>query len=330
MLDVRRLRVLREVAAHGSFSAAAFEMRFTPSAVSQHIAALERESGAQLVERSSRGVCLTPAGELVLEHAEVVLDRLKLAEQELRSLTELGSGRLRMACFHSGASTLVPGAMAAFRRNHPGVEVSLVEAHPNDAVARVRDGSIDLALVFNYDILTIVSDEDVRCQRLLEDPVKLALPARHRMASRGMLRLDDLREDAWIQTVTPSCSTFLTEAAKRAGFVPDIAFETDDYQAVLGLVAAGVGVALVPGLALGSPPAGVAVRPLADGGPVRFIEAALPPAPVAAADAMVALLEREAERLDQATPLPTSALGADGAIASSAPSPVSARTQSSS
>src|ERR687883_1329792 len=147
MLDVRRMRVLREVAVRGSFSAAAEALSFTQSAVSQQIAALEREAGAVLVERSARGVRLTEAGEAVVRHADAILARLAEAEAELEAIAGLRGGRLRMGAFESAASTLMPLAIAAFRDRHPAVELTLTDLEPHESVPLLRAGELDLILV---------------------------------------------------------------------------------------------------------------------------------------------------------------------------------------
>jgi molybdate transport repressor ModE-like protein len=141
MLDVRRMKVLREVAARGSFSAAAESLSFTQSAISQQVAALERETGATLLERGSRGVRLTDAGRALVRHADAILARLDDAEEELAALAGLRGGRLRLASFQSAGATLVPRAVAAFQGRHPEVELSMVEAEPDDAQDRLRTGS---------------------------------------------------------------------------------------------------------------------------------------------------------------------------------------------
>src|SRR3954468_5825872 len=149
MLDVRRMRVLREVAQRGSFSAAAEALSFTQSAVSQQIAALEREAGTTLVQRNARGVRLTDAGEALVRHAEAIMARLAEAEAELEAIAGLRGGRLRMATFESAASTLMPLAIAAFRGKHPGVELSMSLSEPEDCIPQLRSGDLDLAVVFD-------------------------------------------------------------------------------------------------------------------------------------------------------------------------------------
>src|SRR5215217_318670 len=161
MLDVRRLKVLREVAAKGSFSAAAEALSFTQSAVSQQIAALEREAGTRLVDRSARGVRLTEAGEALVRHADVILARLAEAEAELEAIAGLRGGRLRMAAFESAGATLMPLAIAQFRARHPAVELSLSLLEPEDSVPLLRTGELDIALTF-----------DVREQPRAEDGIQ--------------------------------------------------------------------------------------------------------------------------------------------------------------
>src|ERR687886_856200 len=148
MLDVRRMRVLREVAVRGSFSAAAEALSFTQSAVSQQIAALEREAGAVLVQRSARGVRLTEAGEALVRHTDAILARLAEAESELEAIAGLKGGRLRLAAFESAAATLMPLAIAAFRERHPGVELSMTLLEPEESIPQLRAGELDLAITF--------------------------------------------------------------------------------------------------------------------------------------------------------------------------------------
>src|SRR4051812_41180459 len=166
MLDVRRMRVLREVAVRGSFSAAAEALSFTQSAVSQQIAALEREAGATLVQRSARGVRLTDAGEALVRHAEAIMARLAEAEAELEAIAGLRGGRLRLASFESAASTLMPLAIAAFREQHPAVELSMALAEPEDSIPQLRSGELDLAVVF--DTAASVPDPSLDRRHLLQ------------------------------------------------------------------------------------------------------------------------------------------------------------------
>src|SRR5919201_7070926 len=153
MLDVKRLRVLREVAQQGSFSAAAEALGYTQSAVSQQIAALERETGSTLLVRTARGVRLTDAGRALVEHSDGILARVAAAEQELEAIAGLRGGRVRLASFSTAGSTLVPLAIARFSRQHPGVELSLVEAEPEEAIPGLKAGELDVALLFEYSSL---------------------------------------------------------------------------------------------------------------------------------------------------------------------------------
>src|SRR5918997_6090485 len=175
MLDVRRMRVLREVALRGSFSAAAEALSFTQSAVSQQIAALEREAGAVLVQRSARGGRLTEAGEALVRHADAVLARLAEAEAELEAIAGLRGGRLRMAAFESAGATLMPLAIAQFRARHPAVELSLSLLEPEDSVPLLRTGELDIALTF--DVRERPRGQDgIGRTHLIEDPMYLVLP----------------------------------------------------------------------------------------------------------------------------------------------------------
>src|SRR3954453_1114106 len=175
MLDVRRMRVLREVAQRGSFSAAAEALSFTQSAVSQQIAALEREAGAVLVERSARGVRLTEAGEAVVRHTDAILARLAEAESELEAIAGLRGGRLRLAAFESAAATIMPVAIAEVAKSHPAVELSMSLLEPEQSVAALRAGDIDLAITFGAGRQEDREGDGVLPHPLLEAPIYLVL-----------------------------------------------------------------------------------------------------------------------------------------------------------
>src|SRR5215218_3165319 len=200
MLDVRRMRVLREVAQRGSFSAAAQALSFTQSAVSQHVAALERETGTQLVDRGPRGVRLTDAGRALVSHADAIIARIEDAEEELAAIAGLREGRLRLASFQSAGSTLVPRAVAAFRDHHPGVELAMVQAEPEDATERLYAGDIDLALLYDYEPIGAMLDAELELTPLLRDPYDVILPRGHQLADRKTLRLRDLADESWISS----------------------------------------------------------------------------------------------------------------------------------
>src|SRR6478672_767030 len=197
MLDVRRLRVLREVAQRGSFSAAADALAYTQPAVSQQIAALEREAGTRLVERNARGVRLTDAGRALVEHADAILARLADAEAELEAIAGLRGGRLRLVAFPSAGATLAPRAVAAFRERHPAVDITLIPGEPDYGIAALRGGETDIALLIESGFETC-HDPAIERTRIMDDPMYALLPAGHPLAARRRLRLDDLREDSWI------------------------------------------------------------------------------------------------------------------------------------
>ena len=300
MLNVARLKVLDEVARRGSLSAAAEALDYTQSAVSQQIAALEAETGMTLLQRHPRGVTLTAAGQTLVGHAEGILARLESAEAALGAIAGLRGGRLRMASFPTAGATLMPLAIASFRARHPDVELTLAEGEPEQIAPRLRAGEIDLALLFEFD--DAPSGDELARVELLVDPLYLALPREHALASRRRLRLEDLRDEAWVQTASASpCAREVVRSCHAAGFEPNVAFESDDYQTVQGLVAAAVGVALIPELAL-NPGAreDIAIRALSPRPPVRQVVAATPAGArlLPAAPAMLAELEAAAARYE--------------------------------
>jgi DNA-binding transcriptional LysR family regulator len=275
MLDVRRLRVLKEVAAKGSFSAAAESLAYTQSAVSQQIAALEREAGVQLVDRSARGVRLTDAGRVLVGHADVVLRRLAEAEAELEAMAGLRGGRLRLVAFASAGSSLMPEAIARFRDRHPAVELTLAPAEPDEAVEVLRSGEADIGMTIET-MWAKPGDDGLIRTHLIDDPMYLVLPAGHPVAAKRRVSVGDLSEEAWILgSADASCpdSQILLRACNAAGFEPRIAFESDDYNAIQGFVAAGMGVCLIPDLALITVRNDVVVRDLGPKAPVRRISA---------------------------------------------------------
>lgn len=302
MLDVRRLRVLKEVAEQGSFSAAADSLSYTQSAVSQQIAALEREAGTPLVERNARGVRLTESGRALVAHSEVILERLSAAEAELEAIAGLRGGRLRLASFATAGATLVPLAIARFSAAHPGVELSLVEAEPEDALPRVKSGELDIGLAFNYPTqagsLYGALTDDLESVYLLDDPMSVALAPDHPFAARKSIRLSELSAERWIQCgAADSCGIVQWTACQRAGFTPHVLFETNDYNVAQGLVASGVAIALVPELALSNLREDIVIRPLAGRErPVRHIVAVVREGPhrSAASTAMLDILRRVA------------------------------------
>jgi DNA-binding transcriptional LysR family regulator len=311
VLDVRRLRVLLEVARCGSFARAADGLSYTPSAVSQQIAALERECGMALLERRARGVALTEAGRTLVDHTAAILGRLEAAEVALAELADLKRGRLRMASFATAAATVLPPAVDAFRARHPAIELRVQQASPSESVDRLRTGLVDLALVVD---LAAAPAEGVEVIHLFEDPVQLALHRDHRLATMTDLPLGALRDETWIDvTRLTSGGNVLARACRHAGFEPRVAFESDDYTVIQELVGAGVGVALLPDLALCPPHPSVVLRSLGPTGPSRQIQAATRPAAFRspAAAAMLDILReqrpgRRGDRLQVAAAAPPS------------------------
>jgi molybdate transport repressor ModE-like protein len=279
ILDARRLRVLREVARQGSLSQAATVLSYTPSAVSQQIATLEREVGASLVERGPRGAVLTDAGERLVRHAEEILDRLAAAEEEMRLMVGLELGRLRLGAFSTAGASLVPQAVVAFRNSHPNVEVTLAELDPEEAVAELASHDLDLALIYEFPGVEGPSLERLERFDLLDDPLYIVLPCAHRLASQRSVRLADLSQEHWIQGVRRgSTLAVLPAACRAAGFEPNVVFRTDDHMAVQGFVAAGLGIAVIPRLTLATARRDIVVRPLISEGDLltRQVAAAMP------------------------------------------------------
>jgi DNA-binding transcriptional LysR family regulator len=280
MLDVKQLRVLKEVAERGSFSAAAEALSYTQPAVSQQIAALEKTAGAVLVDRTSRGVRLTDAGRALVDHADVVLARLSAAEAELEAIAGVRGGRVRLASFPTAGASLLPPAVALFSRRYPDVELSFVEQEPEDATRMLRAAELEVAIVFEYrDLSQPEFDrfyEGIELHHLIDDPMYLALPADHRLARKGRVRLQDVADETWIQESDDHspCGRLHQAACRSAGFEPRIGFQSDDYNVVQGLIAAGVGISLLPSLALTNVREDIVVRSLGARAPCRHIAAA--------------------------------------------------------
>lgn len=303
MLDVVRLRVLREVARHGSLTGAATALSFTVSAVSQQIAVLEREAGARLLVRHARGARLTEAGRALVRHTDVILAELRAAETSLAAIANGEGGRLRLGSFTTANATLMPRAVSAFQQRFPKVEVDLVEIDRDEAMIAVAVRELDLALVYEFPVVPLEVPPSVELTPLLVDPLHVALPPDHPFAGRERLRLTDLAEERWIQGVHHgSTIDVLPRACRLAGFEPRIAFRTDDQMTVRGLVAAGLGVALAPSLTLPATPSGLAVRPLSEPSLTRTVSAATPAGQyrLPAATAMIEHLRRVAVDLGPA------------------------------
>ena len=267
MNDLRRLRAFHEVAERRSFSAAALELGYAQSVVSHHVAGLEAEFGLTLIDRSCRPVRLTPAGEQLHGHAVEILGRVAEAEDGLRSLAGLDSGTLRIGAFSTACTSFVPPAIARFETAHAGVEVSIEQTNPHDALRRVRAGDIDLAVVFAHHPPPDDDDEHgLSWARLGDDPFRLILPPKHPLARKRGLRVADLANERFC--APPRTGIWLTyhemleEFCAQGGFTPDIAYTIGEIPVGQALVAAGLCVSIMGEHTVPRPRPGVAVRPL--------------------------------------------------------------------
>jgi molybdate transport repressor ModE-like protein len=322
MLDVKRLRVLQEVACRGSFSAAAEELYLSQSAVSQQVATLEREVGMPLLDRANGGPRLTAAGEALVGHAEAVIARLEEAERELSAIAGLEAGRLRIASFPSASATLVTGALSKFRGRFPGIDLHFSEHEPEDSLPLLRRGEIDVAVVFDYPAIPAEPERDLERELLLTESMYVALPTGHALADAATVSIAELADEPWLCSTRPSsCSELILVACREAGFEPRVEFESDDYSVLQGFVAGGLGVTLLPDLALASLRADVVVRPIVPEAAERRVWAAIRAegSRSPAADAMVEALREEGERL--AGEAASAALGAPRAARRRKPVP---------
>ncbi|SHF27676.1 LysR family transcriptional regulator [Streptoalloteichus hindustanus] len=264
MLELRHLRVLREIARTGSYSAAARNLGYTQPAISQQMKALERCYGTPLVARAGRRIVFTEAGRELVRHAQAILSGVAAAEATLTAMANLQSGHVRLVSFPSASATMVPSAAATMRARHPGIRLSLTEAEPPESVRLVREGECDLALTFSYPGDADDGDDTADLVRvpLVSDSLVALLPGGHPLTDRTSVRLADLAGESWIAGC-PRCQQHLVRVCEETGFTPDIAFSTDDNVAVQSLVAKGLGVAAAPALVLSSVRrTDLAVRPL--------------------------------------------------------------------
>src|SRR6266508_468932 len=243
MLDVTRLRVIDAVARHGSVTAAAKELHYSQPSVSHHLARREAETGAQLLQRVGRGIRLTPAGLLLADRAAEIIGRIDAASAELSAHVGLTAGRVRLAGFASAIGSLVPPAVAALAGKHPGLEISLIDTHPPEAIELLRTGKVEVAIIFRYDE-TQSEPAGVRLHHLLDDPVYLLSKRRER-------GLAALRDATWIAGCD-RCRSHLLSVCADAGFDPRIGYSSADMVVMMALVAAGLGVATQTGLSLAS------------------------------------------------------------------------------
>ena len=241
MITLVQLRVIDAVHRHGTVTAAARELHYSQPSLSHHLARLETEVGARLLQRVGRGIRLTEAGLLLAERAAEIVGRVDSATSEVSTLVGLSAGRVRLAGFGSVMSSLVPQAAAILGRRHPGLEVALTDTHPEDALEQLRAGHVDIAVIFRYDD-TANEDDGVRLTHLLDDPLFL-------LTTGGGETLASHKDASWIAGCE-RCRTHLVELCEREGFSPRLAFTTDDMVVMQSLVAAGMGVTTIPGLAL--------------------------------------------------------------------------------
>jgi DNA-binding transcriptional LysR family regulator len=275
MLDLRRLQVLQAVVAAGSMTAAAANLGYTPSAVSQQVAALERQAGDALLERVGRGVRPTPAGRLLTEHATIIGKQVAEAERALADLREGRTGRISIRYFATAGAALVPPALARLRQRFPHVNVDLGVTDTEDPLLEVANGRADVAIVVPpWDRMA----QGTRLVHLLDDPYRAVLPKRHPLAAKRVLALSDLADQPWIdaERAAGPCLNVILDACAAAGFSPNFVVQSDDYTTAQGFVAAGLGICLVPRMGLGSRHPAVVVRRIRGPEPTRSIYAITP------------------------------------------------------
>ncbi|MEU9835231.1 LysR substrate-binding domain-containing protein [Streptosporangium sp. NPDC048047] len=271
MIDFQRLRILEEVARHGSFSGAAAALLVTPSAVSQQIAALERAIGTPVVRRSTRGTVLTEPGRLLVEAARTVSAELRHTREEIDRITS-GRVTLTIATFTSGGRYLLPAALARFTAAHPDVELTVLEREPEDSLPMVREGHADIAVAYRFDGPLPIPPGDrsgLTWTPLMEDPMSVVVPAGHRLAGRPSVELGEVTAERWVMGCLKT-GEFLRRYATLAGSELRVAAATTDYFFAQTLVAAGVGVALIPEVAL-HPFPDLVVVPVEPPRPTRYV-----------------------------------------------------------
>jgi molybdate transport repressor ModE-like protein len=266
MLDVRRLRVLREIARHGTIAAAARALHFSASAVSQQIAVLEREANAVLLERNGRSVRLTEAGRMLVARAETIFTELEAAAADLDAGEGRFGGELRCAAFPTAAAALLAPALSSLHATHPVVTLSVRELEPELALAALLAGHLDLAVAHDYDLVPRQIDPALHPYELFTEPLYVALPRDHPHATTAApIKLAVFSDERWISPPEGlTCREELLRACAAAGFEPQISSYSYTYLTTFALVAAGLGIALVPALSHRANPADIALRPVAD------------------------------------------------------------------
>ena len=297
MLDLQRLEIFRKVATLRSFTAAALELSYTQSSVSEAVATLERELGVTLLDRTSRPVRLTPSGEVVLAHAEALTAHATAIETDLAGLTSGDVGRLRLAGFYTAWSTFLPRAVADLTRAHPRVQLELAQRDPPAALRHLRAGELDLAVIYRFEPGDPADEPEARLGStyLAHDPYALAVPATSPLARKGRLEVADLAKASWCSGPLggPGVLALQQFCHEHGGFEPRLEYPIDDVGMAQPIIAAGLAIALLPSLDLAQPRPGVKVRQLPDTPPgrdvwcVRPVHQRLP-----AATAMISALVR--------------------------------------
>lgn len=276
MLDLRRLAIFREIAERGSFSDAAAALDYTQSAVSHHIANLERELGMSLLERGRRPIQLTPAGERLLDHAGALIGAAAAAEEEMKALAGLETGRIRVGAFLSACVSFMPGAIGAFAAKYPGVEVRLHQEEPLVALPRLIAGELDLAVVFFEREETAERDPRFESAVIRDDAYRIVVHPRHRLARRRTLALSDLKGEPFAAPRAEGAGleyrSMVRGMCREAGFEPDFAYAVDDVTVARAFVAAGLAVGVMPDMTIGHPRPDVAVKPIKGMDPFRTVE----------------------------------------------------------
>jgi DNA-binding transcriptional LysR family regulator len=263
MLDVRRLRLLCDLARLGTIAAVANAHSYTPSAVSQQLSVLEREAGVPLLERTGRRVAFTAAGRVLVDHAETVLAALEQATAALAAVAGGLSGPLRIGAFPTAVRTLLPAALVALGQQHPRLDLMVSELDPVAVPAALRDRRLDVGLLHDYDVVPVKPDPALEAVSLLDETVFLAVPAGRAPAPRDGDPVRGVRDADWVLASPGTlCHTVTLHVCRTAGFTPRARHHADDFATVLALVEADQGVSLVPQLAAAQPPAGVRLIPL--------------------------------------------------------------------
>jgi DNA-binding transcriptional LysR family regulator len=278
MLDLKLLTTFREVAVRGSFSEAAVALDFTQPAISQHISRLETALGVKVLERNARGVKLTPAGEVLVREASALLDAARRAEDAVRDAAGVGRAQVRVAAFASAAAGLLPGATRDLRARRPDAELALQVYELEPALDALQAGRVDVAVIVDFALSPAKRRSGLEYVPICDDEMRLAVAADHPLATRASIALEELATEPFLITeVAGTCadSNVVLHAFADAGFEPTVAFESEDYQALQGMAASGIGVAMIPTMALTSSRNDVVVLPIRGAAPARQVLAAV-------------------------------------------------------